>query len=352
MKEEYDKELAPEVREKMKKNLVYIGIFSVVMLFAGFTSAYIVSMGSAFWLKYSLPTPFWISTCLIGASSLLYILAIRQIKKGNVKNLKIFMILTFLCGLFFVYFQFKGYGALTEKGVHPVNNHIMVTDGRYGDYYEVKMNGQFIEVDGNTYKIAGKEMSTDQQNELVVFAKQFVQNDVKKPFKISQYGKKFILYLNNSPLMLLNGELKKKNGASLEYTDRMRLRDLSLHLKDGRGDFFIKGEMGKDFNVYFQGQTLEYKNRELYWKGKVLSRYLQLKATETADTASSFLYIITILHLLHIVAALIYLLRMTIFSFSGRFSETNHLSLRLGAIFWHFLGLLWLYLLLFLLFIH
>jgi len=77
-----------------------------------------------------------------------------------------------------------------------------------------------------------------------------------------------------------------------------------------------------------------------------------LKAMETSDTASSFLYIITFLHLLHIFVALIYLLRVTIFSFSGRFTQENHISLKTGAIFWHFLGLLWLYLLLFLLFIH
>ncbi len=47
--------------DKAKKNLVYLGMFSVFMLFAGFTSAYIVSMGDNFWIKAPLPPAFWVS---------------------------------------------------------------------------------------------------------------------------------------------------------------------------------------------------------------------------------------------------------------------------------------------------
>jgi hypothetical protein len=35
MNKDYQNELTPEVREKMNKNLVYVGIFSILMLFAG-----------------------------------------------------------------------------------------------------------------------------------------------------------------------------------------------------------------------------------------------------------------------------------------------------------------------------
>jgi cytochrome c oxidase subunit 3 len=132
----------------------------------------------------------------------------------------------------------------------------------------------------------------------------------------------------------------------------MRLRDLAINIRDGRGDFFVKGEMGKDFHIYFKGKELQYKNRDLYFEGRKLSKYLQIKAMETADTATSYLYIITFLHLLHILVTLIYMTKLTIASFSGKFTAEENLSLRLGGIFWHFLGLLWIYLLLFLLFIH
>ena len=44
----------------------------------------------------------------------------------------------------------------------------------------------------------------------------------------------------------------------------------------------------------------------MHYKGKVLSNFLQIKATESSDMASSFLFILTFLHLLHVAAALIY----------------------------------------------
>ena len=63
-------------------------MLSVVMLFAGLTSAYIVSMGDSFWLKIALPTAFWVSTGIIIASSIVFQLAIFLAKKGNLSGLK------------------------------------------------------------------------------------------------------------------------------------------------------------------------------------------------------------------------------------------------------------------------
>ncbi|MFN5031281.1 MAG: hypothetical protein ACK5FX_03585 [Flavobacteriia bacterium] len=352
MKKDYSRELDPEVREKMKKNLVYVGIFSIVMMFAGFTSAYIVSMGDSFWLKYPLPNAFWISTAIIVLSSIFLEVAIKKAKKDQQGNLKIFIALTFIAGLSFVYFQFKGYKQLTDFGAHAVNNHIIVTDGKYGDYYEVKMDGSFLEVNGNDYLINGKKLSDNQMSELQKFTSQFLKLERNKPYSVNGYGKRFILYYNSQPVGLINGSLTTPEGKELQYVDQMRLRDLAINIRDSRGDFFVRGEMGKDFHIYYKGKELEYKNRELHYEGRKLSKYLQIKAMETADTATSYLYIITFLHLLHIIITMIYMSKMTIASFSGRFNSSENLSLRLGAIFWHFLGLLWIYLLLFLLFIH
>lgn len=352
MRKDFNEELSPEVREKMKKNLVYLAIFSIVMLFAGFSSAYIVSMGDSFWLKVPFPTAFWLSTAVIVISSLTYILAIKAAKTDKQSQVKMWMLITFLLGIAFVYFQFKGYGQLSSSGVHAVNNHIMVTDGRYGDYYEIKIGDSFLEVDGNHYRKNGKDLSEGEMKDLQQYMSQFLQFKENESFKVDQMGNKYTLFLNQSPLAVSNGHFVKTNGEKLQNTDNMRLAYLAMNIRDGRGDFFVKGEIGKDFNIYYKGEALEYKNRELLWQGRKLDKYLQLKAIETADTASSFLYIITFLHLLHILGTLFYQLKMTIGSFSGRFNSDNHLSLKLGAIFWHFLGLLWFYLLLFLLFIH
>ena len=138
----------------------------------------------------------------------------------------------------------------------------------------------------------------------------------------------------------------------LQYTDMRRLKFLAWNIRDNRGDFYHKGKLGKDFNVFYKGKELSYKNRNLMFGGKILSAPLQLKANQSRDTSTSYLYIITVLHLLHVLAASIYLLRMVIISFKSDISEKNSLSIRLGSIFWHFLGILWLYLFLFLIYIH
>lgn len=352
MKTDVYKDLSPEVKEKAKKNLVYVSIFSIIMLFAGFTSAYIVSMGDSFWLKYPLPTSFWISTAFILLSSIFLQLAIVSVKKGAIGQLKLHISLTLLTGIAFAYFQFEGYKDLTKMGAHAVNNHIIVTDGRYGDYYEVKYKGVFLEVDGNHYVYAGKSMNEQQMKAYQDFMGQFVNLKQNTSFNVTNYGKSFILYYNNQPLGLINGKLCKPDGTEIQYVDQLRLKDLAINVRDGRVDFFNKGELGKDFQIYFKGKALTYQERSLYFEGKRLSKYLQIKAMETADSATSYFYIITFLHLLHILGTLIYLIKMVIGSFSGRFNKEEHLSLRLGAIFWHFLGLLWVYLLLFLIFIH
>jgi cytochrome c oxidase subunit 3 len=338
--------------EKAKKNLIYVGILSIVMLFAGFTSAYIVSMGDSFWLKFPLPSSFWISTALIALSSLTYVLSVRSAKKGSSGGMKLYVFMTVLLGVGFVIFQFRGYGQLIENGVHAVNNHIIVTDGKYGDYFEVKMDGKYVEVDGNDFLLAGKKMSAQELKEYQAFMSQFLKADNKAPFKPANYGDRFILNFKDQPLITLNGELMKSDSTRMEYLDNLRLSYLAMNVRDGRGDFFVRGDIGKDFKIYYKGKELGYEDRELRLDGVRLSNYLQIKAMESADTASSYLYIITFLHLLHIFVALLYLLRVVFGTLRGSINPSNSLSLRLGGIFWHFLGILWLYLLLFLLFIH
>ncbi len=348
----YEKQLDPQVREKMRKNLVYVGIFSIVMLFAGFTSAYIVMMGDSFWLKYPMPNGFWLSSITIAASSLTFVLAIRSAKKDQQGKLKAFMSLTVLLGILFVFFQFLGYKELVNEGINPVNNHIIVTDGRYGDYFEVRYKGNLIQVDGNKFMIKGKELSDKEFSEYQSFMKQFERVKQNKPLTLSNDNKNFELVFESQPVLIKNKRLFKNDSTALDFVDEMRLSFLALHAKDKRGDFFIRGEMGKDFHLYYKSKELNYKDRSFYVEEKKLEPYLQIKAMETADTASSFLYLISVLHVLHILVALIYLIRLTIHSFSGRFNSSENLSLRVGGIFWHFLGLLWAYLLLFLIFIH
>lgn len=71
-----------------------------------------------------------------------------------------------------------------------------------------------------------------------------------------------------------------------------------------------------------------------------------------ANVSISFLYVITFVHLLHLVGGNIALLVTYINSKRNKYNKENTLGLRLCATFWHFLGALWLCILLFLSIIH
>ena len=352
MKEDFLQDENKEQVDKARKNLVYVSMLSIIMVFAGLTSAYIVSMGDSFWLKLTFPSAFWISTAIIGMSSICIQAAVSFAKKGNMPAMKTAISITLALGLSFIYFQFKGYGQLIDNGVHFVGNHIIVTDGKYGDYFEVKYNGDFVEVNGNDFLLKSKNMNATEMKAYQNFMSQFLEVSEKESFNIKQYGKDFELFFMNTPLKLIGGVLYSEEEGKLKFLDCLRLRDLAVNVRDNRGDFFVKGKMGKDFHVYYKGKELQYENRELQMNGKKLTNYLQIKSMEAADTASSYLYLITFLHLLHVMVTTLYIVKLVKHSFSGKINKQENLTLQMGAIFWHFLGLLWLYLVLFLLFIH
>jgi cytochrome c oxidase subunit 3 len=138
----------------------------------------------------------------------------------------------------------------------------------------------------------------------------------------------------------------------MKPVDEIRLNDLAVNIRDGRGDFFARGTYGKDFTIYFKGEALVYKNRELFSNNRVLSASLQIKAAEAADAASSYLFILIGLHVLHVLVTLGFLIVVVINSLLNRYTSENYLPVLTTGVFWHFLGFLWLYLLLFLVFIH
>jgi len=344
---DFSNELSPETRVKMKKNLLYVGIFSIVMLFAGLTSAYYVNMGGAFWVVTPLPSGFYWSTLFIGLSSLSVFLALRMAKTNKLLAMRLFLLLSLILGVGFVLYQFKAYKQLQSKGVYFVNRQILTTEGRYGSYFSLTYQGADIAFDGRDYRWNGNVLAKDKVEKMKAFLLSIAPSGKKAA---NPTGKEeFALKYKNEPMIFLQGNLCYKDSSKVNFTDLSRLKELSDNLALGRGDFFVYGRYGEDFVIKFNGQRLDYKDRQLYLPtGQKLSAYQQNKAAETADNASSFLYILTFLHVLHIVAAMLYLLVLVVRGFMSVPLEKFTLSLQLGGIFWHFLGLLWLYLLLFL----
>ena len=152
------KDKDPVINEKMKKNLVYVSIFSIIMFFAGLSSAYIVLMGDSIWIKAAMPNAFWWSSAMIFLSSMSFIFAIKQAKKNNSNLLKVFMSITLVLGLLFIFFQFKGFNQLKEKGIYGTST-IMVSEGKYGQPFEVQINGEDVYVENNLYMLNNKKLS-------------------------------------------------------------------------------------------------------------------------------------------------------------------------------------------------
>jgi cytochrome c oxidase subunit III len=68
-----------------------------------------------------------------------------------------------------------------------------------------------------------------------------------------------------------------------------------------------------------------------------------------SNSSSSFIYVLTGFHGLHIVSGLLFLLIVFVSSFRFKVHSKNMLRMEMCSTYWHFLGALWLYLFVFLL---
>jgi cytochrome c oxidase subunit 3 len=107
-----------KVKEKTYKQMLWVSMISMTMMFAGLTSAYVVSKKREDWVSFDLPTAFYISTILIILSSLSFYLAKRFIRKNDRSRTSLLLSLTLVLGLGFVYFQFQGFKQLIDVGLY------------------------------------------------------------------------------------------------------------------------------------------------------------------------------------------------------------------------------------------
>jgi cytochrome c oxidase subunit 3 len=228
-----------EIQKKTHRQLMWVGVFSITMMFGGLSSAYIVSKADVTWVKIFPPVAFYISSAIIVASSLTYFFAIQFIKKGRKKGSALLILLTLVLGCAFLHFQIKGWTYLGERGSF--------------------MGGQ-----------------------------------------------------NNVRLIVEN--------------------DKSVY--------------GEDYIIVQKGKELNYYEGEFYDKRDKLHSVPMRKVNlDTSNNSSSYFFLLTGLHFLHLIGGLISLLFVAVKSFRGRYSIDDHIGVKVSAIYWHFLDFLWLYLL-------
>lgn len=99
------------------KFTLWVAIASIIMMFAGLTSAYIVKSGAAGWQTVKTPNYFWWSTGVLLLSSLSMQMALRAFKQRNMSQFRVLLLTTLALGLSFVALQWQGFSWLWSHGV-------------------------------------------------------------------------------------------------------------------------------------------------------------------------------------------------------------------------------------------
>jgi len=99
------------------KFTLWVAIGSVVMMFAGLTSAFIVKSNQTNWVPVSIPRVFWISTAVIIISSITIQVALRSFKQREMGQYRIMIGTTFLLGIAFIVLQWLGFQDLWAQKV-------------------------------------------------------------------------------------------------------------------------------------------------------------------------------------------------------------------------------------------
>ena len=108
-----------EQRKKIHphKFTLWIGIGSILMMFAGLTSAYIVKRNQANWVTFELPLAFWYSTAAILLSSVTLFLAQKSFKQREMVKYRRLITATIILGVLFILLQVIGFKQLWSDGI-------------------------------------------------------------------------------------------------------------------------------------------------------------------------------------------------------------------------------------------
>jgi len=102
------------------KFTLWVAIGSILMMFAGLTSAYIVKRSQASWLMIEIPVMFWYSTATILASSVTVQLALKALKKRDMINYKRLLLVTAVLGVLFIVLQIVGFRQFAAQDIRLV----------------------------------------------------------------------------------------------------------------------------------------------------------------------------------------------------------------------------------------
>ncbi|MBZ0328448.1 MAG: cytochrome c oxidase subunit 3 [Altibacter sp.] len=113
---------------RAKKMMLWFGIISLSMSFAGITSGYVVSKERPDWLTdFEIPQAFFISLAVILLSSItVHFAKVAVQREQNSKGMAL-MVATLVLGIIFIYLQFLGFSQIIENGYYFTGSESTIT---------------------------------------------------------------------------------------------------------------------------------------------------------------------------------------------------------------------------------
>jgi cytochrome c oxidase subunit 3 len=99
------------------KFILWVGIGSIIMMFAGLTSAYIVKRQAPGWTSYTMPIVFYYSTGVLLVSSLTFFFATKSFIERHMILYRKLVLVTTILGLVFILLQWFGFRQLWKSGI-------------------------------------------------------------------------------------------------------------------------------------------------------------------------------------------------------------------------------------------
>jgi cytochrome c oxidase subunit 3 len=105
--------------DRSYKLILGFAMVSMTMMFAGLTSAFVVSKSRPDWLKdFQMPSAFFASSVVIICCSITFYLAKKAIQKDNRSAVTSWLLTTLALGILFVVLQFMGFSQLIDMGYY------------------------------------------------------------------------------------------------------------------------------------------------------------------------------------------------------------------------------------------
>ncbi|MEO6819482.1 MAG: cytochrome c oxidase subunit 3 [Ginsengibacter sp.] len=113
---------AQKQRENPLKYIMWVTCASIVMMFAGLSSAFIVKRNQANWISFDIPQIFYYSTAVIIISSITIILCRKAFINRQIAQYKAWLFVTMLLGISFIIMQYIGFEQLWASGITLTRN--------------------------------------------------------------------------------------------------------------------------------------------------------------------------------------------------------------------------------------